>query len=65
MAELTRPTLGPEILAKSDGPCKGCPRPIKAGESYIVVVDKVGTMHAQCAYGYRRVLEEHAEEGEE
>jgi hypothetical protein len=65
VAQLIRPTRGPEFLAKRDGPCKGCDTPIIAGEDYLCVVDHVGVMHAQCAANYCRILEEHAEEGEE
>ena len=65
VAELTTRTRGPEVLAKVDGPCKGCDKPIVAGEDYVSVVDKVGTMHALCAINYCRVLEEHAEDGDE
>lgn len=61
MAELKTRRRGPEILAKEDGPCKGCDKRIEAGEHYICVVEKVGTMHSHCATNYCRVLEEHLE----
>jgi hypothetical protein len=65
VAELRTKTRGPEVLAKHDGPCKRCPDPIRRGQDYICVVDGVGVMHAICAADYCRILEEHAEGGEE
>jgi hypothetical protein len=62
VAELTKRTRGPEFLAKRDGPCKGCPQPIRAREDYICVVDHVGPMHALCAVNYCQILEEHLED---
>jgi hypothetical protein len=59
VAQLTRHTHGPEVLAKRSGACKLCPQPIVAGEDYIAVVDGVGTMHALCAKAYCRTLDEH------
>ena len=58
MAQLTRHTHGPEVLAKRSGTCK-CGRQICRGEDYIAVVDGVGAMHALCAKAYCRVLDEH------
>lgn len=64
MAELTIPTLGPEILAKRDGECHRCHEPIVAGESYIrKVVNLDRWMHALCAADYKLTLE--AELGED
>lgn len=65
VAQLRTRKRGPEFLAKRDGPCKGCPEPIRGREDYACVVDGVGTMHALCAINYCRVLEEHAEDGDE
>jgi hypothetical protein len=63
VAELTVPILGPEILAKRDGSCKGCTAPVLAGEHYIRKVEGRGWMHSLCAAGYCRVIEEHVTDG--
>jgi hypothetical protein len=56
VAQLTRPVLGPEVLAKHDGPCPFCPEPIVAGESYIRKVRDRVYMHGPCAAAYDRVI---------
>jgi hypothetical protein len=56
VAQLTRPTLGPEVLAKHDGTCPFCPEPIVAGESYIRKVRDRVYMHGPCAAEYDRVI---------
>lgn len=65
VAQLKTRRHGPEVLAKEDGPCKGCDKRIEAGEHYVCVVEGVGAMHALCARGYCQVLEEHAEDPDE
>jgi hypothetical protein len=56
VAQLTRPTLGPEVLAKRDGSCTYCLEPIVAGESYIRKVRDREWMHGQCATEYDRTI---------
>jgi hypothetical protein len=65
MAQLTRPTLGPEVLAKHDGPCGFCPEPIVAGESYIRKVREPTYMHGPCAAEYDRTIATHLPDEEE
>jgi hypothetical protein len=62
VGQLAPHTHGREVLAKRGGRCKGCPEPIRRGEDYIVVVDRLGAMHAQCGIAYCRTLNEHLED---
>jgi hypothetical protein len=65
VAQLTRPTLGPEVLAKRDGDCAFCPEPIVAGESYIRKVRDREWMHGPCAAAYDRAIAEHLPDEED
>lgn len=62
MAQLTRPSLGPEILAKRDGKCRFCDGEIVAGESYIREVRGREWMHGRCAHDYDQTIAEHLPE---
>jgi hypothetical protein len=59
VAQLTRPSLGPEDLAKRDSDCPFCPEPIVAGESYIRKVRDRIWMHGDCATAYARTIATH------
>jgi hypothetical protein len=65
VAQLTRPSLGPEILAKREGECSFCHEPIVAGESYIRKVRDRQWMHGRCASAYDRAIAEHLPEDSE
>lgn len=62
MAQPAPHTHGREVLAKRNGRCKGCAKAIRAGEDYIVVVDRVGAMHALCGASYCRTINEYLED---
>jgi hypothetical protein len=65
VTELTRKTMGREVLAKRDGTCRSCSRPIEAGDDYVAKVDGVGWMHALCAKAYCDVINEEADQVED
>lgn len=65
---MATPTRSPEVLARRNGPCSGCPDRIVKGEHYIVKVEGKGWMHARCADAYisaRETFEELNREGGE
>lgn len=51
--------MSAETLARNNGPCRLCARPIVAREDYITRVEPVGWVHVFCAQGYQRILDEH------
>jgi hypothetical protein len=66
VAELTPKTMGPEVIARRDGTCRRCHRPIEAGEDYVAKVEGPhgGWMHPQCAKSYCEAINDEVDQVE-
>jgi hypothetical protein len=54
-----------ETLAKRRGRCRLCRQPILPDVHYVSKDDRLGWLHSECAAGYRQVIAEHDEEGDD